>query len=358
MASVIKTKKDKKEFRGKISRLFQSGNINFIFGSGASHPAISVAGCIEKEIQSAIDEGRSNDADSLIYDLLKGVQNPFALYFSLPVPDISKSPEQKKLEENSAKSLSQYTDFISKLEAILNERKSNLIAKQANVFTTNYDLFLEKASERFPAIIFNDGFIRTPNIGWWHEFSSRSFFNSTYNKGNLYNYKVEVPTVNFIKIHGSLSWVKQSDKIFCTNQIRLDENPVDKKKFNDKFSLILPRRDKFKETIMDRTYYDLLRIYANELDKENTLLVAFGFSFMDEHIRDITIRALKNPTLELVVFAYDESAANSLKKIFDGYSNVDIYASEGIETINFETFNQALDEILNPPDEEENEDEN
>lgn len=357
MANLVKMKKEKEEFRSKISRLFQSGNINFVFGSGASFPAIAIAGDVEKEIQKALDEGREDDANGFIYDLLKGVQNPFASYFSLPIPDNSKTPEQKKLEVETAKSLSQYVEFIARLEAILNERKSNLIAKQANIFTTNYDLFLEKASESFPAIIFNDGFVRTPNIGWWHEFSSRSFFNSTYNKGNLYNYKVEVPTVNFMKIHGSLTWFKQNEKIFCTNQIRQDENPIDKKKFNEKFALILPRRDKFKETIMDRTYYDLLRIYANELDKENTLLVAFGFSFLDEHIRDITIRALKNPTLKLVVFAYDESASNSLKNIFDGYSNVDIYTSEGTDKVDFSAFNKVLDEILNPPSEKESEDE-
>lgn len=358
MANIIKTNREKEEFRSKISRLFQSGNINFIFGSGASYPAISVAGSVEKEIQKALDEGRDDDAESLIYDLLKGVQNPFTLYFSPPVAENLKTPELKKFEENTARSLSQYSEFISRLEAILNERKSNLIAKQANIFTTNYDLFLEKASESFPAIIFNDGFVRTPNISGWHEFSSRSFFNSTYNKGNLYNYKVEVPTVNFIKIHGSLSWYKFKEKIFCSTQIKQDEKPLDKKKFNEKFSLILPKRDKFKETIMDRTYYDLLRIYANELDKESTLLVAFGFSFLDEHIRDITVRALKNPTLKLVVFAFDESASDSLKIIFDGYSNVDIYAPEGAAKIDFSAFNKVMYEILNPPDREGNENEN
>ncbi len=107
---------------------------------------------------------------------------------------------------------------------------------------------------------------------------------------------------------------------------------------------------------MDRTYYDLLRIYANELDKENTLLVAFGFSFQDEHIRDITVRALKNPTLRLVVFAYDSSAEKSLTKLFKGYSNVDIYSAEGTNKIDYSAFIKALDEILNPQEEEKDDD--
>jgi SIR2-like domain len=344
MANVIKNNEDKKRFRETISRLFQSGNINFILGSGASNPAIAVAGNIEKDIQKSIEDGKADEAEGKIYDLIKGVQAPFT-----------------ETETNEVKTTTQnYQDFIGKVENILIERKSSLIPKQANIFTTNYDLFLEKASEFYPAIVFSDGFVRTPNIKAEYEFSSRSFFNATYNKGNLYNYKVEVPMINFIKIHGSLSWKKVEDKILFTTASSIPKanatTPVKKKEFNDTFAVVLPRKDKFRETIMDRTYYDLLRIFANELDKENTLLVAFGFSFQDEHIRDIVVRALKNPTLRLVVFAYDDSAAKSLTELFKGYSNVDIYSAEGTEKIDYSTFINTLDEILNPPEEEKDDD--
>lgn len=358
MANVVKSRKEKKDFKDKIIRLFQSGNLNFILGSGASYPAIAIAGNIEKEIQTAIDTNQLSIADDKVYELLKGVQEPFKVYLQAPIPEGSKTRERKTLELNAGKSLKQYSDFISNIENILIERKGSLIPKQANIFTTNYDLFLEKASEQHPSVIFNDGFLRTPNIAGWHEFSSKSFFNSTFNKGNLYNYKVELPSINFIKIHGSLSWNKIDDKIFWTNQIKEDENPVNKTVFNSKFSLILPRRDKFNETIMDRTYYDLLRIYANELDKEGTLLVAFGFSFLDEHIRDITLRALKNPTLNLLVFAYDHTAEASLATVFDGYTNVHIFCPNDGEFINFDEFNRVLNVILNPTDEAEDDDEN
>ncbi|MBL7716608.1 MAG: SIR2 family protein [Bdellovibrionales bacterium] len=354
MAKVVKTDEDKKHFREALSRLLQSGNINFILGSGASYPAIAVAGNVESEIQTALEEGEINEAEGKIYDLIKGVKAPFT----------------GAENDNTKATTKNYQDFIGKVESILIERKSSLIPKQANIFTTNYDLFLEKASEFYPAIIFSDGFVRTPNIRTEYEFSSRSFFNATYNKGNLYNYKVEVPTINFIKIHGSLSWKKVED-IFGTEEDKILFNPISnfpkanattaeqKQEFNEQFAVVLPRKDKFRETIMDRTYYDLLRIYANELDKENTLLVAFGFSFQDEHIRDITIRALKNPTLRLVVFAYDNSAEKSLTKLFNGYSNVDIYSAEGNGAkIDYAAFINVLEETLNPPEEEsEDEDE-
>lgn len=353
MANIIKTNEDKVKFREAITRLFQSGNINFILGSGASYPAIAVAGNVENEIQTALEEGQTDEAEEKIYDLLKGVKAPFTATTE---------------NDNTKATIKNYQDFIGKVESILIERKSSLIPKQANIFTTNYDLFLEKASEFYPAIVFSDGFVRTPNIKAEYEFSSRSFFNATYNKGNLYNYKVEVPTINFIKIHGSLSWKKEED-IFDLGEDKILFNTISKfpkanattvaqkKEFNDQFAVVFPRKDKFRETIMDRTYYDLLRIYANELDKENTLLVAFGFSFQDEHIRDITVRALKNPTLRLVVFAYDNSAEKSLAKLFKGYSNVDIYSAESKGAkIDYTAFINALDEILNPPEEEKEDD--
>ena len=77
-------------------------------------------------------------------------------------------------------------------------------------------------------------------------------------------------------------------------------------------------------------------------DKENTLLIAFGFSFEDEHIYDITKRALKNPTLRLMIFAFDEAAAKSFEAKFDGYSNVDIIAPADGTVIDFTKLNGIL----------------
>ncbi len=350
MANIIENDAKRKEFRECLSRLLQSGNINFILGSGASYPAIPVAGNVEQDIKEHLEKGNVTEANSAIYQLLNEVQNPNS-YFD--------KEEKDEFQEKVDTTLGYYKEFIRCLEGILVERKSSLIPRQANVFTTNYDLFLEKASESYPAINFNDGFVRTLNISGKYEFSSRNFFNAIYNKGNLYNYKVEIPTINFIKIHGSLSWSKDDDKILFCRESRDGDNssPEAVQKFNDSFSLILPKQDKFRETIMDRTYYDLLRIFANELDKENTVLVSFGFSFLDEHIRDVTVRALKNPTLKLIAFAFDNDSVASLEEVFSGYSNVDIIAPIGDQFNDFSAFNLVLDEVLNPPDDKEEEEE-
>ncbi|MEK9138470.1 MAG: hypothetical protein AAB393_15195, partial [Bacteroidota bacterium] len=82
-----------------------------------------------------------------------------------------------------------------------------------------------------------------------------------------------------------------------------------------------PTKDKFRQTVLNDTYYDLLRIYSNELEKENSLLFAMGFSFADEHIRQLTIRAADvNPTLMIYVLAYDEDARASIAARFPASS--------------------------------------
>lgn len=67
--------------------------------------------------------------------------------------------------------------------------------------------------------------------------------------------------------------------------------------------MINPTKDKFRDTTSNFYFYELLRMYANHLEKENSVLFVLGFSFADEHIKEITKRVLKsNPTLVIVIF--------------------------------------------------------
>jgi hypothetical protein len=117
---------------------------------------------------------------------------------------------------------------------------------------------------------------------------------------------------------------------------------ADKETFVKSFAVILPHAGKFNATVLDRTYYELLRLYANALDKENALLIAFGFSFRDEHILHSTKRALKNPTLRLVVVAYNDASRAALEVTFEGFNNVLIVHLPDPAVIDFTRFNQLL----------------
>jgi hypothetical protein len=73
---------------------------------------------------------------------------------------------------------------------------------------------------------------------------------------------------------------------------------------------------------MNQTYYEVLRLYSNELEKENTVLFALGFSFADEHIREITIRAANsNPTLLIYAIAYTSDSKKQIQSLF-GANNI------------------------------------
>ena len=82
-----------------------------------------------------------------------------------------------------------------------------------------------------------------------------------------------------------------------------------------KFIIINPTKRKFAETVLDYHFYELMRLYSNALEKENSVLFVVGFSFADEHIATLTRRSAENnPTLKVIIFAYCDEEEKSLKK--------------------------------------------
>ena len=334
MARALDLEKHAKDIQKALSRSLQSGRLNFILGSGAGVPAIPVAGPIENEVGGLFAAGQDEAAWRRLYDFIAGIQGPTNRL-------ITDDPD-----DGIARTLASYNRFLGILESILSERRTTLLPRQATLFTTNYDLFVEKSSVQYPALRLNDGFTRVPSLDNRMSFSSRNFFNVTYDTGNLYDYKVELPSINLIKLHGSLSWKKASEEIIfevaAKPLLPADRTTAQVATFLEQYAVVLPQAVKFRTTLIDRTYYDLLRLYANELDRENTLLLAFGFSFGDEHITDITKRALKNPTLRLVIFAFDATAANSYVQKFSGHNNVEVLVPPTGGQIDFDKFNDTL----------------
>ncbi len=340
----LDVKEDKDQFIIDLLKAIQSGNLNFLIGAGCSSPSIKVAGNIESEVQRLLKANKKDEADKKLFDFFK--------------PILESTIKTKTSSDIDYKTtLDNYETFLENIIRLLFERKSNILSKQATIFTTNYDLFVERASEKYQGLVkLNDGFNRSPIFDNKFAFSSTEFFNSTYNNGNLYNYQVPIPSINLVKLHGSLSWKVDSKKIVSSSITRIktlknlyDKTAINKtpnliKKFLKQLLLILPIKDKFRETILDEVYYDLLRIYANQLDKENTLLIAEGFSFEDEHILGITKRALVNPTLKLVIFCHEKKKLNVYSEMFNNFNNVDIvYLSK--DKLSFHVFNDIIKEV-------------
>jgi hypothetical protein len=103
--------------------------------------------------------------------------------------------------------------------------------------------------------------------------------------------------------------------------------------YEELFIVINPTKEKFKHTLLNHVYYDLLRMFSNELEKENSVLFVMGFSFADEHVRAMTLRAANsNPTLIVYVLAHSSNAGKELDGRLDAVNcrnrNIEIIAPE------------------------------
>jgi hypothetical protein len=258
------------------------------------------------------------------------------------------------------------------------KRKTTLLNKQANVFTTNIDIFFEKALED-ASLEFNDGFKGRFNP----TFSLSNFKKSYFKKSLHYDNTSEIPVFNLLKVHGSLNWRATENEITLSKlsivnriqqKVNITEGLVDiddsiksiKEVIDDveeiddysqidyflnlyeKLPIVNPTKEKFKHTLLNHTYYELLRIYSNELEKENTILFVLGFSFADEHIKEITFRALNsNPTMICYIVAYDETAKDEIESSLDlgklRYDNIRfIYPNEDESEYTFSEINKRI----------------
>lgn len=314
----------------------QDCNLNFLLGSGLSSPYLKTLGQIEMLLTRLEQTSLTSDQERIIKCSL------YKAYFD---GVMSKNCKILEGDVDAGPVLNAYDEFLRTINAILLRRKSTILGKEVNLFTTNIDIFLEKALERV-GFESNDGF--NGRFDPW--FSISNFKKSHFRRSPQYDNLSELPTVNLLKLHGSLTWRMQgNDRITFSGDLRhirdaltksvtpgllltIDEGTrfddlVSKSKSKksdatvdafletyDQIPIVNPTKTKFRDTLLNQTHYEMLRIYSNELEKENTTLLVLGFSFADEHIREITLRAANsNPTLAINVVAFDSKSATELR---------------------------------------------
>lgn len=323
-----------KEIRTQLSEK----NINFLIGSGASVPYFPSLGNIEKILT---ERQYSNSVQQLIY-----------LHYFNEILD----KNCELIDDTHACEYhvtSNYRKFIKGLINIMNYRNSRISPKRANIFTTNYDMFFERAidyEQRInTSLVFNDG----GNGYFLRSLSSDNFHKTVARNGIFDNYQKELPTINLIKCHGSVNWdrtISEGQEIIVIKnnlnllhlisesamKIKLDNTEkaivteyLTTKEVNEtlnvkiheiaetnwielneffhmyqKLMIINPEKSKFKNTVMDEYYYSMLRLLSYELEKDQTIFIVFGFSFADEHIRNLIKRSVHNPNLRVYIFLY------------------------------------------------------
>ena len=142
MSSTLKIK--------ELKDTIQDSNVNFLIGSGMSAPYLKTLGNIE-QLLTQIDAKINIEHDKKI--IIRA-----SLYSEYFDGVIAKNLDILQNQNNDTdKVLANYTSFIEKLNSIILNRKSSILSKQINIFTTNIDLFFEKALENL-SVEYNDGF--------------------------------------------------------------------------------------------------------------------------------------------------------------------------------------------------------
>ena len=105
-------------------------------------------------------------------------------------------------------------------------------------------------------------------------------------------------------------------------------------------------------------YYQNLRQLSYELEKQNSILIVFGFSFADEHIAEIVKRACNNPTLNIYIFCYSLNTENEILnnlKLEEFPNNIKTILPEDNGKIDFNIFLKKLFEVNSKIESDNNE---
>lgn len=344
----------------RLRTIVESAHLNFLIGAGTSVPFFAPLGNIEEALTDLADTTASGPVKAVVRASIQ------AYFFeNVLVPNHAVVDREPRAES----ALSSYATFMRTLNRILLRRHSTLLSKQANIFTTNVDMLFEVAMEEL-GVDFSDGFAGKIRP----RFDPGDFNTLRFRAGSRYEHRFEVPVFNLVKIHGSASW-RQQDREGRRTEIYFDHkltllseiealhdaarphlvpvvidhpSPTIRSIMDlvaaaesqledaellgtdveasqaveafscayDRLGIVNPDKRKFATTVLNETYYELIRRFANELEKENSVLFVHGFSFRDEHLRDLVLRAARtNPTLQVIVFCYSRAASVAFESL-------------------------------------------
>lgn len=370
-----------------LRNLFSGCRVSFLFGAGFSANLLGTLSNNEV-IFEALQKYHVKDEDER-----KKVTILFAfLYWSFFIRCIE--PISSKVSTGDP-SFTPYKEFGDIVYQIFAERGNPALDRQFNIFTTNYDPLIELIFDH-SACICNDGFEGRIEP----RFSTDNYSKTYYRQAVFSNRKAEIPSVNLLKLHGSITWSedhtfggieyqqyrtqiqhftkeysplfnstivlkinkhftaknpdeanKQIQSLFAStifDALLSKEDDYDKftQAYKKAFLIVNPTKEKFSDTLLNKNYYELLRIFSNELEKENSLLVVNGFSFRDEHILDLVKRSMVNPSLKILIFTYQDTAIADFQSLFGDVknNNITFIALDG-EKLSLDYFNQILSHI-------------
>ena len=354
-------------------------NINYLIGAGASaglFPTLALNLQTEGELETIETLATKFDEEETEY--LKTLL--FMYYYEECIKPVS-CVDYEKLNSNGKKVINNYKKFM-KLNLEILRRKRDYDRK-INFFTTNYDSCLAHAADELyeeSSFRFN---INDGSRGFHKKIVEAKNFNCMTTEAGVFDRNREVQRqINLIHLHGSAFWRKHNESIlvdYSAAKKIVSENSIDKIYYDDfkrilesgngtldclfsieindehrnsfditqhkfyeeynKLPIVNPTKWKFHETVFEEHYYQMLRHLSYELEKPNSILIAFGFSFADEHIRNLIKRSLSNPTLLVYICCYTEAMIPELKKHFLKFNNIKYVVHEDGAPLDFTYFN-------------------
>lgn len=349
-------------------------NINILIGSGASADLFPTLGLA---IKNAEDEWETVETLATRYENRPDKKTALFMHYYntciLPVQTFN--PADVTTVKGKA-NLQNYEVFLKTLLGLLDRRKD--LNRKINIFTTNYDGCLAHSADNILMKGSHDFVVNDGTSGFHRRHLHAKNFNTFQCQTGIFersNYGV--PQLNIIHLHGSVYWSKSGDKIevkyrddfknlihtktlekieefseYITKKGGVSSKvpsviftPVQRDNFwreYNKLPIVNPTKWKFHETVFEEHYYQMLRFLSYELEKPNSILITFGFSFADEHIKKLVQRSLSNPQLQTFICCFSQSSAESMREEFKLWKNVTIIGPPDGEKLDFTNFNKYI----------------
>ena len=170
------------------------------------------------------------------------------------------------------------------------------------IFTTNYDLFSERAMDRL-GLPYANGFSGVVE----RRFNPATFRYALAEQLDISNRKWSAVDgfVYLCKLHGSISWTEDDHGLFPIRETWPQTAPSK--------VMIFPTPAK-QNSSLGSPYSDLFREFQSRIVREQSVLITMGYAFGDEHLNNIIYQALTIPTFRLIVFA-DPHAGGDIAKL-------------------------------------------
>ncbi|MCX8967243.1 hypothetical protein EHW66_20400 [Erwinia psidii] len=349
-------------------------NINILIGSGASadlFPTLALA------IRDA--KGQQETIETLATKFQTSAEKLTALfmhYYNSCIFPVQTFNPGSVTSDEGAENLKNYETLLTTLLGLLDRRKD--LNRKVNIFTTNYDGCLSHTADNILMKGSHDFVVNDGTSGFHRKhLHSKNFSTFQCQTGIFERNNYGIPQLNIIHLHGSVYWSKNGDKIevnyhsdfsnllaketlenlngysafLATKTNKTEDIPglsfSEEQMVNfwdeyNKLPIVNPTKWKFYETVFEEHYYQMLRLLSYELEKPNSILITFGFSFADEHILRLIQRSLSNPQLQTFICCYSNDRASSMREEFKLWKNVQVIGPPEDTRMDFTNFNKYV----------------